>query len=77
MEVKEELGAVVADFYPGGGGYEVVGTFFKAVTRAVLLFGAETWVLNSIMERSLSSFQHRVAQRLTRRQPKRRGDDSW
>ena len=39
---------------------KVLGRFSKAVIQAVLLFGAETWVLTPRMERSLSSFQHRV-----------------
>ena len=34
--------------------------FFKAVIQAVLLFGAETWVLTPRVERYLSSLQHRV-----------------
>ena len=40
---------------------KVSGLFFKAVVQAVLLLGAETWVLTPRMERALSSFQHRVA----------------
>ena len=36
-EGKEELGAVVADFEPGGGGSKGIGAFFKAVTQEVLL----------------------------------------
>ena len=67
------MGAVVADIEPGGGGYEGVGEFVKTVTQAVLLFGEETWVLTTRMERALSSFQHRVVRRLTRRQLRRRG----
>ena len=43
----------------------------------VLLFGAETWVLNPRMKGALDSFQHRVAQRLTGRQTRIRGDGSW
>ena len=57
----------VAYFDLEGGGSKGVGEFFKAVTQAVLLFGAETWVLTPRMERSLSSFQHRVAQRINGR----------
>ena len=57
----------------GGGRPKGVGTFFKAVKQAVLLFGVETWVLTPNMERALSSFQHRVARRLTGRQPRQRG----
>ena len=52
---------------------KVSGEIFKAVLQAALLFRAETWVLTPRMERALSSFQHRVARRLTRRQPRRRG----
>ena len=56
---------------------KVSGNIFKAVTQAVLLFGAETWVLTPRMERGLDSFQHRVARWLTSRQPRRRRDGSW
>ena len=56
---------------------KVLGKFYKAVSQAVLLFGAETWVLTPSMEWSLSSFQNRVAQRITRRQPRIQGDGSW
>ena len=50
---------------------KVLGYFCKAVFQAVLLFGAETWVLTPSMERSLSSFQHRAARRIIRRHPRR------
>ena len=51
--------------------------FLKAVTQAVLLFREETWVMKPGMEQYLSSFQNRVARRLTGRQPRRRGCGSW
>ena len=38
---------------------KVSGIFYKAVVQAVLMFGAETWVLTLMMERDLDSFQHR------------------
>ena len=56
---------------------KVSGNFFKAVTQAVLLFRAETWVLNPRMERALSSFKQRVARRLTGRKLRRRVGGSW
>ena len=56
---------------------KVSGHFYKAVSQAVLMFGAETWVLTPRIERALDSFQHRVVQRLTGRQMRRRGDGSW
>ena len=56
---------------------KVLGHFNKAVAQAVLLYGAETWVLTPWMKRDLDSFQHRVARRLTWRQTRRRGDGSW
>ena len=51
--------------------------FYKAVAQAVLLFGADTWVLTQRMEKALDSFQYRVARRLTGKQPWRRTDGSW
>ena len=50
---------------------------YKAVVQAVLLFGAETWVLTPWMERDLDSFEHRVAQRITGIQPRRWGGVIW
>ena len=52
---------------------KVSGLFFKADIQAVLILGAETWVLTPRMDQALISFHHRVAQRITRRQPMRRG----
>ena len=56
---------------------KVLGNFYKAVAQAVLLFGAETWVLTPRIEQALDSFHHRVAQHITRRQPRRRGYGIW
>ena len=55
----------------------VLGAFFKAVVQAVLLFRSETWLLTSCMGRALGSFQHRVARRITGRQPKQREGGGW
>ena len=52
---------------------KVSGKFYKAVAQAVLMFGAETWVLTPRMERSLDRFHNRVARRITGRQPRRQG----
>ena len=38
---------------------KVSGHFFKAVVQAVLLFGAEMWVLTRRMERDLNIFQQK------------------
>ena len=56
---------------------KVSGHFYKAVSQAVFLFGAETWVLTPRMERALDSFQYRVARQLSGRQPRRQGGRSW
>ena len=56
---------------------KVSGSFYKAVAQAVLLFGAETWVLTPSMEEALDIFQNRVAQRITGRQPHRPGGGIW
>ena len=49
---------------------KVSWAFYISVTQAVLLFGLETWVLTERMEKSLESFQSRVAWKITGRQPR-------
>ena len=51
--------------------------FYTSVTQAVLLFGAETWVLKPHIEKALDSFQSRVARNITGRKPRRRKDGIW
>ena len=48
---------------------KVSRSFYTDVTKQVLLFGAETWVLTKKMESALDAFQGRVARRLTGRKP--------
>ena len=40
---------------------KVSRSFYTAMTQQVLLFGAESWVLNKKMESALDAFQGRVA----------------
>ena len=60
-----------------GADKKVSGNFFKAVVQAVLLFGAETWVLNPKIERALERFMHGAARRITGKQQRRGGDGQW
>ena len=55
----------------------VLGNFFKAVVQQVLLFGAETWVVSTRLERALSAFIHGAARRIIERQPRRGRDGKW
>ena len=45
--------------------------FLKAVIQAVLLFGAETWVVTPSMSKSLGGFQHQVLRWLMVQLPQR------
>ena len=56
-----------------GADKRVLGNFFKAVVQAVLLFGAETWVLAPRIERALGGFMHGAACSITGKQPRRGG----
>ena len=56
---------------------QVSGFFFKSVIQSVLLFGAETWIVNPCMGRVLGGFQDQVARRLTVQLPWRRSDRKW
>ena len=60
-----------------GADKRVSGNFFKAMVQAVLLFGAETWVLTPRIERALDRFMHGAARRITGKQPRRGGDGQW
>ena len=60
-----------------GASTKVSGNLYKAVAQSVLLFRAKTWVLTQRMEKSLGSFQSRVARRLTGKQPRCQTDGSW
>ena len=57
-----------------GADKRVSGFFFKAVVQQVLMFGAETGVLTTIIERTLDSFIHEAARWITGRQPRRGWD---
>ena len=53
------------------------GFFFKAVIQAVLLFGAETWVVTPCIVKALEGFHTQVARRLTGKFPQRTTDRKW
>ena len=43
-----------------GADTQKLGNFYLAIVKAVLLFGAETWVITPHIERLLCNFHHRV-----------------
>ena len=53
------------------------GFYFKAVIQAVLLFGAETWVVTPHMGKALGGFQTQLEKRLTVQLPWRTTDREW
>ena len=53
-----------------GSSPRVSGMLFKEVVQAVIIFGAEAWVMTPHIGRYLGGLQHRVAQRITGRQPR-------
>jgi hypothetical protein len=52
-------------------------TIYKSIVEAVLLFGAETWVLSKAMETKLQSFHHRCARAIAGRYITKNPDDTW
>ena len=50
---------------------------YVAVVQAVFLYGLETWVTTPCIGRVLGGFYHRVAHRLTGRQPLMGSDRRW
>lgn len=56
----------------------VSAMFYKAIVQTVLLYGSETWTTTQSMLKILNGFHHRVARRLTGRQPFfSRREQSW
>ena len=60
-----------------GANKRVSENFFKAVVKQVLMFGAETWVVMTRMERALNAFMHVAARRIMGRQPRSGWDGKW
>ena len=55
-KARKSLGRLSQILIREGADPKVLGHFYKAVLQAVLLFGAETWVLTPWMERALDIF---------------------
>ena len=53
-----------------GASPRISGMFYKAVVQSVLLYGSETWNLDSTMLKALEGFHHRAARRLSGRRPR-------
>ena len=53
------------------------GQIYLAVVQLVQLYGSETWVMTPYIGRVLGVFHHRLAHRLTGRQPWRGRDGVW
>ena len=53
------------------------GQIYLAVVQLVQLYGSETWVMTPYIGRVLGGFHHRLAHRLTGRQPWRGRDGVW
>ena len=77
LKARKSWGCLLRILIREGADKRLLGNFFKAVVQAVVLFGAETWVINPRIERSLESFQHGAAFRITGIQPWRRGGGRW
>ena len=69
-KARQRWGRLARVLVREGADPKVSRTFYIAVKQAVLLFGSETWVLTSKMEKALDTFQARVERTLTGRQPR-------
>ena len=59
-----------------GADSRTLGTFYREVVQAALLFGSETWVISQNIARMLGGFNHRVIHQMTGRQPRCKVDGS-
>ena len=71
------MGADWEDTSEGGGGSNSLGKIYRAAVQAVLLFGAETWVLMETMIQRLQGAHVSFLRKVTRKQSTRRRDLFW
>ena len=76
-KAKARWGQVAALLVCEGASSQTMGYFYKAVVQAVLLYGAETWVLSSRMLQFLDSFHHRCARFISRCHLRLKPDGTW
>ena len=60
-----------------GSDARTLGRIYVTVVQAVMIYGSETWVITPYIGRVLGGFHHRVACRLTGRQPWRGQGGGW
>ena len=77
VKARRSWGRLSMIFSREGADKRVSVNLFKVVVHAVLLFGAETWVLTPRIERALESFMHGAARRITGKHPRRGGGGKW
>ena len=58
----------------GGADARTSGQIYLSVVQSFMLYSSETWVITPRMERFWGGFHHRVACRMTERQPRREWD---
>jgi hypothetical protein len=58
-------------------GSKVMASIYRAVVQAVLLYGAESWVLTKAMEQTLQTFHHRCARYITGQHIHQNLDGTW
>ena len=56
---------------------KIMATVYKTVVQSILLYGAETWVLNKMMIRKLDSFHRRCARCIIREHFRENADGTW
>ena len=60
-----------------GADAQTLGQIYLAVVQSVIIYGSETWVIKTRIERVLGGFHHRVTRRLMGRQPWRIWNIVW
>lgn len=60
-----------------GANRKMMGSFYKAIVQAILLYGAESWTLSDRVKKKLRSFHPRCARHLTGQHIRDRKDGTW
>ena len=77
QRTREKWGRMEKILGRWGADKRILGRLYTALVQVVILFGSETWVLTSRLEKSLKGFHHREARRMAGVGPNSQWDGTW
>ena len=77
LKARTTWGSIVNILKQEGANPKTMAVFYRTVVQAVLLYGAETWVVSDTNLKKLRAFHHRAVRYMTRCHIRKLGDGEW